>query len=982
MTAQRWVTLAVVGIAYIVLLAWWSAWETAHRQREAAESLQGALRRIARTTTPREYGALLAKRIFAVTLGRDARAPGLARAVAARMAGYPPGLFEFYGFTATATRLVAWPPTGRRYEGNFAGDPGNRWVLGKGFRQPRWRSYDDWTDPTLSCHWRREDAAAAGPNRSRYALDPTVPDAWRVQHGHLVVNERCAPRHALVLRELAALRRRGWNVGALDRLQPHARWLPAGMGMTAVQGLVDRHFTRPGWAMRSGDDLVVLVPWQERLMLVGVVPRPRPCPGPWVALPVLVGLLLWRRWRGPPQPGVGLLPLLTVTVTIAAGIPLLITLGFWWYYRDSREAAVRHALFETLEQTLINIDAQMPEVVRERERRYLEVLARFTRDRSAVLRDLAAMELATVFDSCMIVSSAGRHLRDFSTMPPELRRLFGLAPGPRHRGIQALIDSGRVLWGQEMWFATDFDPRRDGIERMWRFHYNPERKDQAMEVSAMFGRQLVRRHNAQRGVTSDENSGDDSKHELAMSSLFESQSGDFVQVLMSFTHQVSPLDSGTRYSCHFAGFVPYPAGAQPTDYAVMVFHDLVTLELTLFDRLFARRHQWPAGMRFFSVSRRSIAFPKPSVANRFGDLLARLPPGHRLYRAVVPFAGRPHLLAALACRHARNNVLAVLLPEDRVGAAVADLQRQVGALGLAMAAILAVLLWRLLHGVVQPTWALVAGIEAMKQKRFNHRIPCSTGDEWDELATAFNATLAGMAELELAAVVQARLLPAGAIVGAGWRYQGCNTMYDAVGGDLYDARVVGGDRLAFMLGDVSGHGVSAALVVAMVKAGFEAAVRAGITTPGALLDRLSRLLIMHVKKVKMMTAVAGVMAPDGTLLLANAGHPWPVVTHADGRCELVRETSFPLGTILRKKYKDHTLCLARGSRLVLYSDGVSEGLDPDGNYFTIERVETAVGMLRARDPDGMIAELLQNLARFTREEPWHDDVSFGVLALD
>jgi len=89
-----------------------------------------------------------------------------------------------------------------------------------------------------------------------------------------------------------------------------------------------------------------------------------------------------------------------------------------------------------------------------------------------------------------------------------------------------------------------------------------------------------------------------------------------------------------------------------------------------------------------------------------------------------------------------------------------------------------------------------------------------------------------------------------------------------------------------------------------------------------------------------------------------------------------------LGTILRKKYKDHTLCLARGSRLVLYSDGVSEGLDPDGNYFTIERVETAVGMLRARDPDGMIAELLQNLARFTREEPWHDDVSFGVLALD
>ncbi len=413
------------------------------------------------------------------------------------------------------------------------------------------------------------------------------------------------------------------------------------------------------------------------------------------------------------------------------------------------------------------------------------------------------------------------------------------------------------------------------------------------------------------------------------------------------------------------------------------YHYSYSLTARFFEEIAAAMPVSGSGMRLFIVSNLpcTLGYPGLDDDRKFSRLFGRLDPPDVLLSDVTRFEGKRVILAALNCRQAWNYYLVGVLPWNRVEERVQLLFTRLLAVAACMSLILVVLCLRVWQGIIRPVSALMAGVDAMEARRLEHRISIATGDELERLAETFNDTLAGMEELEVAKIVQQKLLPSGEVSTAAWAYRGVSVMSSEVGGDYHDARVSPDGNIIFMLGDVSGHGVSAALVVAMAKAAFGNLVRSGVTDPGALLEQMNAVLLSTTRKLKMMTAVAGLTKPDGTMLLANAGHCYPAVLRKGGGAGFVmRQGSFPLGVKQRGTWPSMNITLEPGERLLLYTDGIPEAGDRNGQPLDYERWHRIMDEeSAAEDTMELISRLHRRLRDFTQPVRWGDDVTIAVV---
>ena len=199
-----------------------------------------------------------------------------------------------------------------------------------------------------------------------------------------------------------------------------------------------------------------------------------------------------------------------------------------------------------------------------------------------------------------------------------------------------------------------------------------------------------------------------------------------------------------------------------------------------------------------------------------------------------------------------------------------------------------------------------------------------------------------------------------------------------VGGDLYHAAVREGGALAVALGDVSGKGVAAALIMAMVQ-GLLGLLHELDQPIAAMLPALNRSLIEHNPGNRFLTLGAGLLAADGTLELANAGHCPLAVLRGDGGVELVSPKGPILGLLPDAKWGTDTLRLAPGESLVLYSDGVSESFSPKDVEFGTEGVERTLAGLAGADAEGVARAVLQAAAAHRAGREAEDDVTLLVV---
>lgn len=203
-----------------------------------------------------------------------------------------------------------------------------------------------------------------------------------------------------------------------------------------------------------------------------------------------------------------------------------------------------------------------------------------------------------------------------------------------------------------------------------------------------------------------------------------------------------------------------------------------------------------------------------------------------------------------------------------------------------------------------------------------------------------------------------------------------------VGGDLYDFFMVGPDRLCFLVGDVSGKGVPAALFMARSKAILRSAACRTGATPDAILAVANRELGDGNDLMMFITVALGILdLRTGELSLSNAGHVPPVRLDRDGRCEWIElPPGQPLGLVEDACYATRCLVMKPGDGLVLVTDGVTEAQNGKAEFYPEDRLlDSLRGADVARDAHRIVGAVLGDVQAFASGTPQYDDIA--VLCL-
>lgn len=237
-------------------------------------------------------------------------------------------------------------------------------------------------------------------------------------------------------------------------------------------------------------------------------------------------------------------------------------------------------------------------------------------------------------------------------------------------------------------------------------------------------------------------------------------------------------------------------------------------------------------------------------------------------------------------------------------------------------------------------------------------------------------------DLRMAERIQHSFLPKAAPTIPGCRFAVSYSAARHIGGDYYDFLRIADDVLGVSVADVSGKGVSAALYMAKLSSEMRFHAR-GCLSPGAVLQRLNRSLAEEMEAGMFVTLALLVIEPSHRrLTIASAGHPPPLVRSAGGSVsELKAPRNLPLGVIDDTAFSEISYALQPGDKVLLYTDGVTEAMDPAGRMFGIERLAQVVAG-GGEHPRELLAAVERALMEFTAGNPPSDDRAMVCLEVE
>jgi serine phosphatase RsbU (regulator of sigma subunit) len=228
-------------------------------------------------------------------------------------------------------------------------------------------------------------------------------------------------------------------------------------------------------------------------------------------------------------------------------------------------------------------------------------------------------------------------------------------------------------------------------------------------------------------------------------------------------------------------------------------------------------------------------------------------------------------------------------------------------------------------------------------------------------------------ELKIARDIQQALLPRGFHDFPSVSISGINTPCHAVGGDYFDVFPMSDNRTAFVIADVAGKGLGAALVTTMLQ-GSLTGVALG-ADPVRVFHHINTFLCEHAEVGRYATVFFGIVDREGHLEYVNAGHPSPLILRAGAVTELYTSGSFPVGLVPEAFFATAHAKLESGETLVLFSDGVTEAEDPNENMFGVRRLCEVVADRHNATLDELQASVVESVKKFSRGASQSDDIT-------
>jgi serine phosphatase RsbU (regulator of sigma subunit) len=235
-------------------------------------------------------------------------------------------------------------------------------------------------------------------------------------------------------------------------------------------------------------------------------------------------------------------------------------------------------------------------------------------------------------------------------------------------------------------------------------------------------------------------------------------------------------------------------------------------------------------------------------------------------------------------------------------------------------------------------------------------------------------------ELRVARGIQQALLPKEVPQLEGWELTAYYQPAKEVGGDFYDFLELEDGRLGLVVGDATGHGVPAALVMANTQSVLRAVAQREGSAPGRALEEANEVLYTYIPPSMFVTCFYAILDPEsGHLSYANAGHDLPYLRRRSGAAEELRARGMPLGLMPGMGYEEKQTILEAGEAALLYSDGLVEAHDPKGEMFGFPRLRALVAEHGEERSLGDF--LLEELYSFVGEG-WEQEDDITLLTLE
>ncbi|HNV69689.1 MAG TPA: SpoIIE family protein phosphatase, partial [Candidatus Ozemobacteraceae bacterium] len=915
---DRWLIPTLLTFLILVLAAVMSAESAAvQQQRLAIERTRRRLDAIAGGIEVRAVGKALVRSLFTRVRGRSASDAEVVSLVARELRDIASGAIEVHLTDRDENPLWSSNPRSELFR-LVRARLGSEKLPALGLRVPAWRLHRLSARPNIVAVWRLD----------RRIKQPGIAGVL------YLIDKRLLHPQAQVSLLLSRWRDRGERFGYWNRVTGGSSHLPPEIAAAEMSALLQRFLRQQRSSVPVGEDQAVLVPMSGTGVLVGVARKPPLRIPDWLhALVVMLGFGWFGRQRATGGSTLSLRWFVGLSLLVAAGLPLVLTWVFWSLFEENRTRSLEKEQFARLEQHLINLDRSLPEVIRRREKILSAVCDRLERSLDHLdphIRDLNRLEIENqVFESGFFVSSEGVHLRGFGFQETSLRQTALLDRDDRRRRIQEFLENGLFTPVKWLKAALEQDLEPESVRRIWDCIISRAHQTKMESGISVLGKVIVQRYNQEvAGVETQSPSG--GKQDLVYGAMIDSQTGDMIQGAIANFRRAIALGTGEISSFVFVDVLK--DAVKRGQYFLLFFMDLRSIQGHFFNELFLKPETWPEDIEFYTDSWYCpTLFPRQGRPEKLRRFLERLQPPRRLLSETTWLNGRKVLLSALAGKNIRHFAVFAVTPWKVIEVQQNRLRHEMSIIAMMMALLMAAISWRLYQSIIAPAERLMEGIRAIEDKRFDHRIPLVTGDEWDELAESFNQTIGSLEELEVAKVVQTQILPQETIRVSEAEFVGRSLMTGQVGGDYFDAIPNEDGSLSFVIGDVTGHGVSAALVVAMVKSAFHFIHRRGVRAPAEMLKQMNAMIIRSLSKKKALSMQIGWYQPGGKLVLANAGHPYPYLLLPHAEVKPLTARGMVLGVTARPRFEEVTVPLdSAGGSLVLFTDGIVEQMNPRG----------------------------------------------------
>lgn len=238
-------------------------------------------------------------------------------------------------------------------------------------------------------------------------------------------------------------------------------------------------------------------------------------------------------------------------------------------------------------------------------------------------------------------------------------------------------------------------------------------------------------------------------------------------------------------------------------------------------------------------------------------------------------------------------------------------------------------------------------------------------------------------QLEIARQIQYRLLPLSPPKLEGVEVAGRVITADRVGGDYYDFFISRTGRPSFVIADVSGHSIGAALIMAAFRSAIRAQMDSEYTT-SILVQRVNQVLfedLFHAEQFISMS-ILKYMKSRQLIQFTNAGHPPPIIwRHGMRQFEELSTDDPLLGIEPMSIYHEKQIVVSKGDVIVLYTDGVTEAMNQNGIRFGKGRLIEVLSTLMDKRPSQIVDGIVESSFSFAKQRPLHDDITAVVLKI-